>query len=250
MATTEIPWGDGSNDKIYLTYPSASGDQTVVVTSDANTGAARSKVVTFSAAVGSITRQLTVNQSAGIAPIYELASPTAVQDYDTGIKLFDSPKSFTILCKATFNNQNWNNNSYSAGVFGISTANNFKFGAISNGKDYRSDALSATSNRYGAIIMNSTASNKLCSSVVARANSMTERKLFVTYDHTTRVVKAGTASSVSTTTNWYTVPADLSSDNTIKLNLGYAATRCTVSAFKIYDKVLTDAQIESLMSSL
>lgn len=65
MATTEIPWGDGSNDKIYLTYPSASGDQTVAVTSDANTGAARSKVVTFSSVVGSITHQLTVNQAAG-----------------------------------------------------------------------------------------------------------------------------------------------------------------------------------------
>ena len=63
MATTTIPWNDGSGDVITLTYPSASGNQTVVVTSDANTGAARSKTVTFS--TGSITRQLTVNQEAG-----------------------------------------------------------------------------------------------------------------------------------------------------------------------------------------
>lgn len=65
MATTTIPWGDGSGGNIYLTYPSASGDQTVSVTSDANTGAARSKVVSFTSGVGSIVRQLTVEQEAG-----------------------------------------------------------------------------------------------------------------------------------------------------------------------------------------
>ena len=250
MATTTIPWGDGSGDNIYLTYPSASGDQTVDVSSDANTGAARSKVVTFTSGVGNIIQTLTISQVTGIPPIYELASPTAVQEYDTGIKLFDTPKSFTILCRAKFNNYYWNNSNWTAGIFGISTGNNFKFGSINNGKDYRSDELFATANRYSAIIMNSTASNKRCSAIIARSNSMTERKIFVTYDHTTRIVKVGTASNVSTTIYWYTVPADLSSDNTIKLNLGYAATRCTVNAFKIYDRVLTDAQIESLISSL
>ena len=60
MATTTIPWNDGSGDVITLTYPAASGNQTVAVSSDANTGAARTKVVTFSA--GGITRELTVNQ--------------------------------------------------------------------------------------------------------------------------------------------------------------------------------------------
>lgn len=63
MATTTIPWGDGSGDNIYLTYSSASGDQTVEVSSDANTGSARTKVVTFTA--GSATQTLTVNQDAG-----------------------------------------------------------------------------------------------------------------------------------------------------------------------------------------
>lgn len=65
MATTTIPWGDGSGDNIYLTYPSASGDQTVEVSSDANTGGARTKVVTFTSSVGNITQQLTVSQDAG-----------------------------------------------------------------------------------------------------------------------------------------------------------------------------------------
>lgn len=65
MATTTIPWGDGSGDNIYLTYPSASGDQTVEVSSDANTGIVeRTKNITFSATAGgnTITKVLTVVQ--------------------------------------------------------------------------------------------------------------------------------------------------------------------------------------------
>lgn len=67
MAVTTIPWGDGSGDNIYLTYPSASGDQTVTVTSDANAGASsRSKNITFSVTAGqtTISRTLTVVQEA------------------------------------------------------------------------------------------------------------------------------------------------------------------------------------------
>lgn len=67
MATTEIAWGDGSGDKIYVTANALEGDQTILVSSDANTGAARSKVVTFSASgVTSVT--LTVSQEAGGLP--------------------------------------------------------------------------------------------------------------------------------------------------------------------------------------
>ena len=78
MATTTIPWGDGSGDNIYLTYPSASGDQTVEVSSDANTGAARTKTVTFTA--GNITQQLTVNQAAGRQQYTLTLNPSS---YDT-----------------------------------------------------------------------------------------------------------------------------------------------------------------------
>ena len=67
MATTTIPWGDGSSDNIYLDYPSASGNQTITVTSDANTGNARSKTVTFSAS-GVSPVSLTINQEAGRVP--------------------------------------------------------------------------------------------------------------------------------------------------------------------------------------
>lgn len=50
MAVTTIPWNDGSGDNIYLTYSSASGDQTVQVASDANAGSTdRTKTITFTA---------------------------------------------------------------------------------------------------------------------------------------------------------------------------------------------------------
>lgn len=65
MAVTTIPWGDGSGDNIYLTYPSASGDQTVQVSSDANTGSTdRTKTITFTASHHgtSETKMLTVVQ--------------------------------------------------------------------------------------------------------------------------------------------------------------------------------------------
>ena len=64
MPTQQIEWADGSGDKIYITSPDFSGNQQIAVSSDANTGAARSKVVTFTSGVGNIQRQLTINQAA------------------------------------------------------------------------------------------------------------------------------------------------------------------------------------------
>jgi len=81
MATTTIPWGDGSGDNIYLTYSSASGNQTVEVTSDANTGYVdRTKDITFTVVAGQsvITRTLTVIQLAGsdlIVPVFNGVYP-------------------------------------------------------------------------------------------------------------------------------------------------------------------------------
>ena len=80
MATTTIPWSDGSGDNIYLTYSSASGDQTVIVSSDANTGSARTKVVTFSAS-GASPVSLTINQDSAVVYGYTiLGSPTISSD--------------------------------------------------------------------------------------------------------------------------------------------------------------------------
>lgn len=80
--TTEIPWGDGSGDKIYLTRNASEGDQNVQVSSDANTGSARSKVVTFTSGVGNIQRQLTINQAAGTPQEYTISLHPTSYDND------------------------------------------------------------------------------------------------------------------------------------------------------------------------
>lgn len=79
--TTEIAWGDGTSDKIYLTRNASEGNQTVTVTSDANTGAARSKTVTFSAS-GTNPVTLTVNQDAGRQK-KEATISADISSYDT-----------------------------------------------------------------------------------------------------------------------------------------------------------------------
>lgn len=61
--TQQIEWADGSGDKIYISASEFSGNQQVAVSSDPNTGAARSKVVTFTA--GNVSQTLTVQQAAG-----------------------------------------------------------------------------------------------------------------------------------------------------------------------------------------
>lgn len=92
MAVTTIPWGDGSGDNIYLTYPSASGDQTVEVSSDANTGSARSKVITFMA--GNAAKTLTVNQEVSLPyTVLEYIQTDGIAYIDTGIK-GNAPMSF------------------------------------------------------------------------------------------------------------------------------------------------------------
>ena len=64
--TQQISWGDGSNDKIYLSYTASEGNQTVSVSSDVHTGYEdRTKDITFTVSAGgtTITRTLTVVQS-------------------------------------------------------------------------------------------------------------------------------------------------------------------------------------------
>lgn len=89
MATTTISWGDGSGDNIYLTYPSASGDQTVTVTSDANAGASsRSKNITFSVTAGqtTISRTLIVVQEAATSDLIIITRDDVYPTYnDTAV---------------------------------------------------------------------------------------------------------------------------------------------------------------------
>lgn len=70
-----IEWDDGSGDKIYLNSNASEGNQTVEVSSDANTGSARTKTVTFY--TGDIERVLTVNQDAGYVIQTFTANPSS-----------------------------------------------------------------------------------------------------------------------------------------------------------------------------
>ena len=78
MATTTIPWDDGSGDNIYLTYSSASGDQTVEVSSDANSGYTdRVQTITFTASANgsSSVKVLTITQEGVPEPYIVFVDP-------------------------------------------------------------------------------------------------------------------------------------------------------------------------------
>lgn len=104
--TTEIPWGDGSGDKIYLTRNASEGDQVVSVSSDANAGNARSKVVTFTSGVGNIQRQLTINQAAGrqehTITLYPSSYDTENYSWRTSSNISRGYTSSSSTTKATF----------------------------------------------------------------------------------------------------------------------------------------------------
>lgn len=85
MATTTIPWGDGSGDNIYLTYSASQGDQTVLVSSDANGGPARTKDITFVSTVGNISRVLTVLQESGMDYVSITWNDVCITYNDTAI---------------------------------------------------------------------------------------------------------------------------------------------------------------------
>ena len=64
--TTSLSWNDGTGEKLYLTYGSAEGTQTISVTSDTHTGyVERTRDVVFQVSAGgtTITKTLTVTQS-------------------------------------------------------------------------------------------------------------------------------------------------------------------------------------------
>lgn len=86
--TTQIDWGDGSGDKITLTYSASEGNQTVLVSSDAYTGDdSRSKDITFTVTAGgiTITRVLTVTQRFDSTLTIITYNDTAITRSDTAV---------------------------------------------------------------------------------------------------------------------------------------------------------------------
>ena len=180
-------------------------------------------------------------------PIYELAEPTNTNNYDTGVKLFETPTSFTILCEAKNNNYN-SNSLWAPGIFGVpSGTKNYllKIGAIDYGKDMRENTLDNTGNKYTALVMNSTASDRLCGDLEERYNGALTRRFAVTYDATTRKVQ-GWSTNTRDDKHWYIVPAYISDSGTIKFNIGNQTG--TVSIFRVYDSILDGTTITSFLN--
>lgn len=86
----EIEWSAGSRDKIYVSYNSGSFDDTLSITSDPNTGAARTK--TIDVVAGNITRHIIVNQSASLPydSRVEYLQSSGTQYIDTGVIVNDT----------------------------------------------------------------------------------------------------------------------------------------------------------------
>lgn len=79
MPTKTIAWTTGTGN-ITLTY-TGQGDGTILVSSDDNTGAARSQTITIQTTAGTpvVTRTVTINQAAYVPPVYNFSYTGTVQ---------------------------------------------------------------------------------------------------------------------------------------------------------------------------
>ncbi len=184
-------------------------------------------------------------------PIYELQSAVSTNSYDTNVQLFDTPKSFTILCEANANIYGWWGSAQA--VFGLDTENTFKVGRCSNVvKMNENTAEGSSTNYYLGFACNysgDSITNK-ARSLYSRGNDTKSiRRIAVSYDHVTRKVSAFSAAYSNLhapTVGWWILSGDITSDNTIKLNIGTSST-CTTNKFNVYDKILSDAQINKFL---
>ena len=187
--------------------------------------------------------------------IYELESPTSTASYDTGLKLFETRQSFTILCEATFANRSWNNNQT---IFGVTTAWRFRIGRCTGGYPVADNVIDTTStNYYTGFAMNEadgSSSKKRMGSVFARFSTTASatKRMAVRFDHTTRRVEANSnngSTTVAPSNRWWIFDSNFPViSDTIKFNMGSAGS--TVNIFKVYDGVMTDAQINDFLNGV
>lgn len=186
--------------------------------------------------------------------IYELSAPTSTANYDTNVKLFSTPMSFTILCSATFNNRNW---SGSQTIFGTGTGNiGIRIGRATNYyKTTDNSTVTTTDSFYTAFVMNATGDTqtKKASALYSRAANTTPitRPLCVRYDHTTRKVQAfcsGSSNLPPNTIRWWTEENDLITSDSIKFNMDSAGS--TINIFKVYSRLLSDQEILNFINKV
>ena len=171
--------------------------------------------------------------------LYEAQGITS--NTDTGVKLFDPPIDWTILCDATCNNYGWNTTSHYEGVFGLSpNSQTFRLGKVNSAYNMTEDeAVGATSNYYYALSMYKSGGTAKCVSLYARNNGSLRRKVAIRYNSTTKKLEAIAQSSTGFT-KWYTADVPTTSSNVILLVGGITAT---IHDIKIYQGLMDDASM-------
>ena len=188
MAITTIPWSDGSGDNIYVSAPSQTGTQTVSVSSDANTGAARSQTVTFTAS--GITKTLTVNQEAGGPQEYTLT---------VNFSALDDDHAYAAITNATDAYKGTGNSAYYA-VINPTTGNDavtyfyFKFDTSSIPANATITSISCSVRNWMASGV--TGANRFSSVYMTMASGTTEKGTAIdiksNYSNAVRTFTAGT----------------------------------------------------------
>ena len=152
--TQEVAWNDGTGDKIYLTYSASEGDQTISVSSDANTGAARSKTVTFSA-TGTSSVTLTVNQESG-APViptgytrvqYLTLNGSGYFELDGACSEVTDAVEFDLQLSATTVQQRFAGNNGASYRFSLYVNGNGEW-AYRQGSSWRTSGIAVDTNRH------------------------------------------------------------------------------------------------------
>lgn len=181
-----------------------------------------------------------------LTPVFQLSEATSTNDYDTEIELFDTAKSFTILCEFTFNNYSWSGSKSLFGHAGFRLG----YGTID---DYVDGAVIASNtSRFTAVMLNpsSVSNHYRGTALVARTNGSQTRRFAVRYDHTTRKCEGfvyGDSDREVPTVSWFITADDVvyTDGRTIKLNINSSGS--TANEFEIYTAYLPDSRITAFL---
>lgn len=182
------------------------------------------------------------------APIllYENTSPVT-SSTDTGVKLFDPPIDWTILCDATCDNYGWNTNSHYEGIFGLSpNSQTFRLGKINQAYRMIDGVIDGSeANYYYAISMYKSGGTSKCLTIFSRYNGAVRRKVVIRYNSTTKKLE-GISSTTTDFSRWYIVDdVPVTSSNVFLLVGGITAT---IHNIQIYQGLLSDAEMLEYVS--
>lgn len=182
------------------------------------------------------------------APIllYENTS-SVTSSTDTGVKLFDPPIDWTILCDATCNNYGWNTTSHYEGIIGLSpNSQTFRLGKINQAYRMINGVVDGSKdNYYYAISMYKSGGTSKCLSLSSKYSGAMRRKVAIRYNSTTKKLE-GISSTTTDFSRWYTVDdVPVTSSNVFLLVGGITAT---IHNIQIYQGLLSDAEMLEYVS--